>query len=84
MENSVYWSTRLFLGDYYKTYGHGTPNVQDIVSGSLDDPATQWKASISMSEPFVVEDEKYNYLSGRFPGDAQELADRVVNRLKGA
>lgn len=31
MENSAYWATRLFLGDYYKTYGAGTPNVEEFV-----------------------------------------------------
>jgi hypothetical protein len=26
----------------------------------------------------VVEDQKYNYISARFPGDAQALAEKVV------
>jgi putative intracellular protease/amidase len=32
LENSVFWGTRLFLGDYYKTFGYGTPNVEEAVS----------------------------------------------------
>jgi putative intracellular protease/amidase len=31
-ERFIYWSTRAFLGDYYKTYGAGSPNVEDYVS----------------------------------------------------
>lgn len=27
---------------------------------------------------FVVEDEKYNYISARFPGDADLLAQKLV------
>lgn len=35
-EQGIYQATRLFLGDYYKTYGHGSPSVQDIVTKKLD------------------------------------------------
>jgi putative intracellular protease/amidase len=31
-ESSVYWATRAFLGDYYKTYGAGSENTEDSVS----------------------------------------------------
>ena len=31
-ESSIFWSTRAFLGDYYKTYGAGSPNTEDYVS----------------------------------------------------
>lgn len=31
-ESSIFWATRLFLGDYYKTYGAGSENTQDSVS----------------------------------------------------
>jgi putative intracellular protease/amidase len=30
-EQGAYWGTRAFLGDYYKTYGHGSENVQESV-----------------------------------------------------
>jgi putative intracellular protease/amidase len=30
-EGVAYWGTRLFLGDYYKTYGAGSPSVQSSV-----------------------------------------------------
>lgn len=32
MEQSIFWGTRLFLGDYYKTYGAGSESVQASVS----------------------------------------------------
>jgi hypothetical protein len=35
-----------------------------------------------MHDRFVVEDETYNYFTGRFPNDAQLLADRCVERVK--
>ena len=34
MEQSIFWSTRAFLGDYYKTYGAGSDSVQTSVSFS--------------------------------------------------
>jgi putative intracellular protease/amidase len=30
-ESSVYWGTRAFLGDYYKTYGTGSDDVEVAV-----------------------------------------------------
>ena len=39
MEQGIFNATRLFLGDYYKTYGAGTPSVQEIVTDSLNDPS---------------------------------------------
>jgi putative intracellular protease/amidase len=32
MESSIFWLTRPFLGDYYKTYGKRTDNVETAVS----------------------------------------------------
>ena len=31
MEQSIFWGTRAFLGDYYKTYGAGSDSVQTSV-----------------------------------------------------
>lgn len=31
-EQAAYWSTRAFLGDYYKTYGAGSDDVETSVS----------------------------------------------------
>ena len=31
-EQVAFWGTRAFLGDYYKTYGSGSENVEDSVS----------------------------------------------------
>ena len=34
MEQSIFWGTRAFLGDYYKTYGAGSDSVQTSVTFS--------------------------------------------------
>jgi putative intracellular protease/amidase len=83
MEDSIFWLTRLFLGDYYKTYGYGSKSVQSFVQDGLDDPkqfvsGPIWKAGA----PFIVEDETYNYVTGRFPPDARLLAKRTVEMVK--
>ena len=31
MEQGIFWGTRLFLGDYYKTYGAGSESVETSV-----------------------------------------------------
>lgn len=81
-ESSVYASTRLFLGDYYKTYGAGTDNVATIVRATLDDSMNQFKNSIDTTRPFVVEDKRYRYISARWPGDAEEMAKRIIDAMK--
>ncbi|KAK1457244.1 ThiJ/PfpI family protein [Colletotrichum cuscutae] len=43
-ESLAYHGTRLFLGDYYKTYGAGTENVEDSVSIQLK----LWRTTCSM------------------------------------
>ena len=83
MESAIYAATKFFLGDYYKTFGSGTPTVEEYVKATLDDPeqfdpGPQWWQFGSVGKPFVVEDGKMRYLSGRFPGDAEELARRVI------
>lgn len=80
-ESSVYASTRLFLGDYYKTYGAGTENVATVVRAALDDGANQFRNSIDATRPFVVEDKRYRYISARWPGDAEEMARRIIGAL---
>ena len=81
MEQGIFWATRAFLGDYYKTFGAGTPSVEEIVKSKLDDPAKQWKTSTSTG-PFTHKDPKFNYISGRFPPDAQMLAQQTVAMVK--
>lgn len=80
-ESTAFWGTRLFLGDYYKTYGAGSENVEAAVRKRLHDPAKQLKNSLGPA-PFVVEDEKYNYISARFPGDADLFAEKTVALVK--
>ncbi|KAI9681021.1 MAG: hypothetical protein M1822_007095 [Bathelium mastoideum] len=81
MEDVAYQGTRLFLGDYYKTYGAGSENVEESVRKKLKDNKVQYKNSLGLS-PFVVEDETYNYVSGRFPPDAQLLAEKTIALVK--
>lgn len=32
---------------------------------------------------FVVEDENFNYISARFPGDVQLMSEKLVNLVSG-
>ncbi|OCL06812.1 thiJ/pfpI-family protein-like protein [Glonium stellatum] len=82
MEQGIFWITRGVLGDYYKTYGAGSESVEAAVRKRLRDPKKQYKNSLSAS-PFIVTDETYNYVSGRFPPDAQLLAERAIELVKG-
>lgn len=79
-ERSVATGTQMFLGDYYKTYGAGTDNVAQVVKASLKEES-QFKNSNSVTAPFVVEASKYRYFSGRWPGDAKALAERIVEAV---
>lgn len=77
MEQGIWWATRAVLGNYYKTYGAGSDSVEAEVKKRLNFPDIQWKSSLSPT-PFVVEDTMHNYLSGRYPPDAQLLADKAI------
>ncbi|KAI9811428.1 MAG: hypothetical protein M1827_005411 [Pycnora praestabilis] len=81
MEGVAYWGTRVWLGDYYKTYGAGSESVETSVRNRLDDPEKQWVGSLGAA-PFVVEDDTYNYISGRFPPDADLLAEKAIAMVK--
>jgi putative intracellular protease/amidase len=48
-EQFAFWSTRAMLGDYYKTYGVGSDNVEEAVRKTLKDDKKQYKNSLSMS-----------------------------------
>ncbi|KAL7911577.1 class I glutamine amidotransferase-like protein [Trichoderma velutinum] len=80
-EQLAFYGTRLFLGDYYKTYGAGSENVEDSVRKVLASPK-QFKNSIVPS-PFVVEDDNYNYVTARFPGDVELLSQKLVQLVQG-
>lgn len=75
-EQLAFWGTRLFLGDYYKTYGACSENVEEAVTKTLEKPE-DFKCSLGAA-PFVVEDETFNYVSARFPGDAELLGEKLV------
>lgn len=81
MELIAWRLTRLWLGDYYRTY---PTTVQDEVTAALaspDDfftgPRSVRKDSLArLSRGFVVEDG--DYVSGRWPGDARRYATALV------
>ncbi|KAI1763670.1 class I glutamine amidotransferase-like protein [Hypoxylon sp. FL1150] len=75
-EQAAYWGTRAFLSDYYKTFGHGSEDVEAAVKKVLANPA-QFKASLNPGA-FIVEDEQYNYISARYPGDAELFAEEII------
>jgi len=50
MEQGIYHATKLFLGDYYKTYGAGTDSVEEIVKKRLDD-RSQFAGSANPATP---------------------------------
>ncbi|KAJ6788236.1 hypothetical protein PWT90_04380 [Aphanocladium album] len=79
-EQLAFWGTRLFLGDYYKTYGACSENVEESVTKVLERPQ-DFKSSLAPA-PFVVEDERYNYVSARFPGDVDLLGEKLVSLVK--
>ncbi|OAA71667.1 ThiJ/PfpI family protein [Akanthomyces lecanii RCEF 1005] len=75
-EQLAFWGTRLFLGDYYKTYGACSENVEESVTRVLEKPE-DFRNSLAPA-PFVVEDDGYNYISARFPGDVDLLGEKLV------
>ncbi|KAF2771552.1 class I glutamine amidotransferase-like protein [Teratosphaeria nubilosa] len=81
-ESSVYHGTRLVLGDYYKTYGASSPTVQTVVRKALKIPNKQWLCSAILTSPFVVEDKFHNYISGRWPGDAELLSRKTIEMAR--
>ena len=44
-EQAAFWCTRVFLGDYYKTYGAGSDNVETAVSRFT------WSISLLLTKP---------------------------------
>lgn len=99
MEQGIFWETRLFWGDYYKTHGAGSDSVETAVRTKLDDPGKRWNSSLLPMPQvlnclwvrsdanlcrFVVEDDEYNYVSGRFPPDVELLAEKAVALVNGA
>lgn len=86
MERVAYLLTFWKVGRYYRTY---PTYVEDEVRAALDRPDEQFvRGPIALVEKgtaddhsaaFVVEDGKY--VSGRWPGDAYLLANRLIARL---
>lgn len=58
MEQSIFWGTRLFLGDYYKTYGAGSESVETSVSSYHHNPWLPYKIPIS---PFLTDESAMGY-----------------------
>lgn len=86
MEMSAFNLTRLWLGDYYRTYP--TP-VQDEVTAALAAPddfaegpfAVLRDTPDKLDRGFTVRDA--NYLSARWPGDAYRFAHEFAQMLDG-
>ncbi|TGN18228.1 type 1 glutamine amidotransferase domain-containing protein [Leptospira idonii] len=83
-EQIAYYSTRLWLGEYYRTY---SITVQDEVMSFLKDK-NQFKTGGSLSARDSKEDIKVgftvkdgNYLSARWPGDAYQFAETFRSML---
>ncbi|TGO37902.1 hypothetical protein BHYA_0086g00170 [Botrytis hyacinthi] len=82
-EGAAYWSTRWALGDYYiKLTERGVRMSRRVLGRDWMIRKSSGNIMLGCSREFVVEDEKYNYISGRWPGDAQLLADRIVELVK--
>ncbi|KAF5687185.1 6-phosphogluconate dehydrogenase [Fusarium denticulatum] len=79
-ESSVYWATKAFLGDYYKTYGAGSENTEDSVSWSQ--AASNDHALLISRYSFVVKDNEYNYVSARWPGDTDLFAKTLIDLVR--
>ncbi|KXJ85071.1 class I glutamine amidotransferase-like protein [Microdochium bolleyi] len=79
-EQGAYWGTKLFLGDYYKTYGAGSEDVQQSVTKVLAAPS-QFKGTLNPG-PFIVEDQHYNYISARYPGDAELFSEEIIKLVE--
>ncbi|KAF3763640.1 class I glutamine amidotransferase-like protein [Cryphonectria parasitica EP155] len=79
-EKVAYWGTRLWLGDYYKTYGSGSEDVEVSVKKALREKSL-FQGSL-LPSPFVVEDDTYNYISARFPGDIDLFSKKVVQLVQ--
>ncbi|KAL7788616.1 hypothetical protein V8C37DRAFT_411572 [Trichoderma ceciliae] len=76
-EQLAFWGTRIFLGDDYKTYGAGSEGSVRKVLASPE----QFKNKIVPS-PFVVEDENFNYVTARFPGDVELLSQKLIELVQ--
>lgn len=84
MELTAWMLTRLYLGDYYRTY---PLTVEDEVRGALATPEDFIRGPISiirdspgnLAAGFTVRDG--NYLSARWPGDAHRFADEFASML---
>ncbi|KAM0752798.1 class I glutamine amidotransferase-like protein [Meredithblackwellia eburnea MCA 4105] len=81
MERFAYFSTAWALSDYYRTYKEYTA---DEVQSLLGSPSNYSSGALFNSKPFIVEDQKHYYVSGRFPGDAERFGKRMVELLKEA
>jgi len=87
MEMTAWALTRIYLGDYYRTYP--TP-LEDEVRSLLADPADflEGPRSFARDTPahpeigFTVRDA--TYLSARWPGDAHRFAIEFDAMLRGA
>jgi protease I len=86
LEMTAWWMTRIYLGDYYRTY---PVTVEDEVRAALAHPEDFSVGPPSFSRDslthpevgFTVRDGKY--LSARWPGDAHRFALEFAQMLEG-
>ncbi len=76
LERAGYYLTFWRLGDYYRTYPE---YVEDETVNALKE-RSDFLHGGSTWEPFVVEDG--NLISARYPADAHQFAQKLVDRVK--
>lgn len=84
MELAAWRLTRLWMGDYYRTY---PVTVQEEVTAALNDPGDFFTGSLSLfrdspshlDRGFIVRDG--NYLSARWPGDIHRYSKELIEML---
>ncbi|KAM3451662.1 hypothetical protein NHJ6243_009554 [Beauveria neobassiana] len=81
-EQAAFRLLRPFMDeDYCKVYGADSEDLEHAVQKKLEQK-THLKTSWSPL-PFVVEDDQFNYVSGRCQADAQKLSERLVFAVQG-
>jgi len=80
MEGSAQGVASLWgLGHYYRTYP-GKWTHEDVV-GAMEKPEQYKRGPTSMSSSFVHVDPTYRYVSGRWPGDTEEFAQKIAEEV---
>ena len=76
-EQVAFWGTRAFLGDYYKTYGAGSENVEQSVSQTLSYPSISFLRRL----PLIHSPDVGSQSLGRSVPIQEQLGTRSVSQL---